>query len=52
MLLTFFLGLLLGSVSGTGTYAFTGHGQLAAAVGVIVFLACWLGIAAIVWIDD
>ena len=49
---TFLLGLLLGGISGGGTYALTGDGQLGAVIGVVVTLACWLGVAAIVWIDD
>lgn len=44
----FFLGLLLGALSGGGTYSLTDNGQLGALVGV----ACWLGVAAIVLIDD
>lgn len=48
----FLLGLILGGLSGGGTYVLTADGQLAAIVGVIVAVACWLGIAAIILIDD
>lgn len=48
----FIAGLLLGAISGGGTYAFTGDGQLGAIVGVVVAVLCWLGVAAVVLIDD
>lgn len=51
-MLTFLLGLLLGGLSGGGTYALTSDGQLGAIVGVVVTVACWLGVAAIILIDD
>ncbi|MDG9703763.1 hypothetical protein [Streptomyces sp. DH37] len=48
----FLIGLLLGALSGGVTYHFTADGRLAAIIGVIVFLAAWLGIWAVLVIDD
>lgn len=51
-MITFLLGLLLGGISGGGTYALTTDGHLAAIVGAVVAVACWLGVAVVVFIDD
>ncbi|WP_158920596.1 hypothetical protein [Streptomyces sp. NBRC 109706] len=48
----FLLGLLLGALSGGGTYALTSDSQLAAIVGLIVAVVTWLGHALIVLVDD
>jgi hypothetical protein len=50
--ITFLLGLLLGGISGGGTYALTADGHLAAIVSAVVTIACWLGITAVIFIDD
>lgn len=49
---TFLAGLILGALSGGVTWALTSDGQLGAIVGALVALACWLGVALIVFIDD
>lgn len=48
----FLAGVLLGGLSGGGTYACTGDGHLAAAAGVAAALATWLGIATVLLFDD
>ncbi|MFE2497139.1 hypothetical protein [Streptomyces scopuliridis] len=48
----FLLGLLLGAISGGITYGLTADGQLAAIVGAVVLVLAWLGIAAVLVIDD
>ncbi|WP_199881799.1 hypothetical protein [Streptomyces sp. CB03911] len=48
----FILGLLLGGVSGVGTYILTADGSLSALVAAAVAVCCWLGIAAVLFIDD
>lgn len=47
----FLLGLVLGALSGGGTYALTGLGQLALAVGGVVAVLTWLGHAFLILID-
>lgn len=49
---TFIAGIVLGAISGGGTFAFTGDGQLGAIVGVIVAVLAWCGVAAVIFIDD
>ncbi|WP_157877365.1 hypothetical protein [Streptomyces odonnellii] len=49
---TFLIAVLLGLISGGGTYAYTGNADLAAIVGLVVFAAVWLGIYAIFLLDE
>jgi hypothetical protein len=49
---TFLLGIALGAVSGLGTYALTGDGQLGAIVAAVIAVLAWLGVAAVLFIDD
>ncbi|MFG2826072.1 hypothetical protein ACGFWI_01090 [Streptomyces sp. NPDC048434] len=51
-MITFLLGLLLGGISGGGTYALTTDSHLALVVGGVVTIACWLGVAAVIFIDE
>ncbi|WP_190329526.1 hypothetical protein [Streptomyces venezuelae] len=51
-MITFIAGLALGGLSGGLTFMATADGQLAAVVGVVVMLLCWLGVAAVVVLDD
>lgn len=48
----FILGLVLGGLSGGGTYAFTDDGQLGLLVGAIAAALTWLGLATIILADD
>lgn len=48
----FLLGIALGAVSGFITYGLTADGQLAGLVGVVVMILGWLGIAALLVLDD
>ncbi|MFD8595431.1 hypothetical protein ACFV1L_10555 [Kitasatospora sp. NPDC059646] len=48
----FLAGLILGGVSGGGTYLLTADGSLSAVVAGCVALATWLGIACVIFIDD
>lgn len=48
----FLLGLALGALSGIGTYAYTGAGDLATAVGIIAAVLTWCGIATLAILDD
>ncbi|ONK13101.1 hypothetical protein [Streptomyces sp. MP131-18] len=49
----FFLGLLLGALSGGITYGGTSDGQMAAIIGLIVAILCWFGgVAAVIFFDD
>ncbi|MFD7763581.1 hypothetical protein [Streptomyces microflavus] len=48
----FLLGLLLGALSGFGTYLYTGHAQLGAAVGLIAAVLTWLGIWSLIFASD
>lgn len=48
----FLLGLLLGALSGGGTYALTSDGQLGAVVGVVAAVVTWCGYALVVLVDD
>ncbi|MCI4045460.1 hypothetical protein [Streptomyces sp. TRM75563] len=48
----FLLGLALGALSGVGTYAYTGAGGLAAAVGIIAAVLTWCGIATLAVLND
>lgn len=49
---TFLLGLFLGALSGGLTHMGTGHQQFAAAVGILVAIATWFGVACIVVARD
>lgn len=48
----FLLGILLGAISGAGTYFATTDGQLAGIVAAAVAVLTWLGVAAVIFIDD
>ncbi|MFE3049574.1 hypothetical protein ACFXIY_21280 [Streptomyces albidoflavus] len=48
----FFLGLLLGGLSGGVTFGLTADGQIAAIVGAIAAVLTWLGIATLLFADD
>ncbi|MFE4328714.1 hypothetical protein ACFRQM_04445 [Streptomyces sp. NPDC056831] len=48
----FLLGVALGALSGVCTYAYTGHGNLAAIVGIIAAVLTWCGIATFATLDD
>ncbi|WP_394436208.1 hypothetical protein [Streptomyces sp. SGAir0957] len=48
----FLLGLALGGISGGVTFGLTADGQLAAIVGGIAAVLTWLGIAALIFVDD
>lgn len=48
----FLLGIALGTLSGVGTYAFTGAGQLSAAVAIIAAVLTWCGFATFAILDD
>jgi uncharacterized membrane protein len=45
-------GVILGTLSSTGTYLYTGDTPLAAAVGAIVAVLAWLGIGTVIICDD
>ncbi|MFC9429291.1 hypothetical protein [Streptomyces sp. NPDC056987] len=49
---SFLFALLLGALSGGGTYLYTDAAALAVIVGLVVFVAAWLGVFAIVLFDD
>ncbi|WP_158708797.1 hypothetical protein [Streptomyces sp. NRRL S-920] len=51
-MITFVAGLALGGLSGGLTFAATADGQLAAIVGAVVMVLCWVGVAAVVVLDD
>lgn len=46
------LGLALGALSGTVTYALTTSPGLAGLVAGLAALLTWVGIAALVWLDN
>ncbi|MFI7563816.1 hypothetical protein ACIBVM_18500 [[Kitasatospora] papulosa] len=48
----FLLGIACGLISGTATYAYTGAGQISAAVGIIAAVLTWCGIAVLAIFDD
>lgn len=48
----FLLGVAFGALSGVGTYAYTGAGQLSAAVGIIAAVLTWAGFATFAILDD
>ncbi|WP_406002940.1 hypothetical protein [Streptomyces sp. NBC_00829] len=45
----FVLGILLGALSGGGTFHYTGDPQLSEAAGLIAAVATWLGLATILF---
>lgn len=47
----FFLGLLLGGLSGGGTYWLTQDGGLATLIGVVAAIVTWCGVAVVVVLD-
>ncbi|MEV4966674.1 hypothetical protein AB0886_05320 [Streptomyces sp. NPDC024062] len=46
------LGIGCGVISGAATYAYTGAGQISAAVGIVAAVLTWLGIATLAIFDD
>lgn len=48
----FILGLLLGALSGGGTYLFTEDSGLSLLIGLAVAVAVWFGTMLIVVLDD
>lgn len=48
----FFLGLLLGGLSGGGTYWLTQEGGLATLIGAVAAIVTWCGYALIVLVHD
>lgn len=49
---TFLAGLILGAISGGGTWIFTHDSALSALVAAAVAVCCWLGIACVLFLDD
>lgn len=47
----FIAGLLLGALSGGGTFAFTGDGGLAVVIGAVSCVLTWLGVATVIFMD-
>lgn len=48
----FLLGLILGGLSGGGTYWLTTDGPLAVWAGAIAAVATWFGVALLLLLDD
>ncbi|WP_159042117.1 hypothetical protein [Streptomyces sp. TP-A0875] len=48
----FLAGLILGALSGVVTYALTGEQGPALAAAAVVAVLTWLGVAAVLFLDD
>jgi uncharacterized membrane protein len=48
----FLLGLACGAISGTATYAYTGAGQISAAIGIIAAVLTWFGVVTLAYLED
>lgn len=48
----FLLGLACGLISGAATYAYTGHGPISTAVGIIAAALTWVGTITLAILDD